>query len=82
MLTERAGRTLKRTVIELGGYNPMIILDDVDVDYAVRMAAFESFFHHRPTGHPGRRRSRPRAGAGGGVPGRGAAHRRRLGPSG
>src|SRR5712671_3903079 len=35
MLAERAGRTLKRTVLELGGYNPMIILDDVDVDYAV-----------------------------------------------
>src|SRR6266849_6023761 len=45
MLAERAGRTLKRTVLELGGYNPMIILDDVDVDYAVRSATFGSFFH-------------------------------------
>jgi acyl-CoA reductase-like NAD-dependent aldehyde dehydrogenase len=45
MLAERAGRTLKRSVLELGGYNPMIILDDVDVDYAVRMATFGSFFH-------------------------------------
>lgn len=45
MLAERAGRTLKRTVLELGGYNPMIILVDVDVDYAVRMATFGSFFH-------------------------------------
>jgi len=45
VLAERAGRTLKRTVLELGGYNPMIILDDVDVDYAVRMATFGSFFH-------------------------------------
>src|SRR5882757_4747256 len=45
MLAERAGRTLKRTVLELGSYNPMIILDDVDVDYAVRMATFGSFFH-------------------------------------
>lgn len=45
ILAERAGRTLKRTVLELGGYNPMIILDDVDVDYAVRMATFGSFFH-------------------------------------
>jgi len=43
MLAERAGRTLKRTVLELGGYNSMIILDDVD--YAVRMATFASFFH-------------------------------------
>src|SRR5471030_1464399 len=45
MLAERAGRTLKRTTMELGGYNPMIILDDVDVDYAVRTATFGSFFH-------------------------------------
>ncbi|MER7639372.1 aldehyde dehydrogenase family protein [Streptomyces sp. NPDC126522] len=45
LLAERAGRTLKRTVLELGGYNPMLILDDVDVDYAVRMATFGSFFH-------------------------------------
>jgi acyl-CoA reductase-like NAD-dependent aldehyde dehydrogenase len=44
-LAERAGKTLKRTVLELGGYNPMIILDDVDVDYAVRAATFGSFFH-------------------------------------
>src|ERR1700737_1788367 len=45
MLARRASDTLKRTVLELGGYNPMIILDDVDVDYAVRMATFGSFFH-------------------------------------
>jgi acyl-CoA reductase-like NAD-dependent aldehyde dehydrogenase len=45
MLAERAGRLLKRTVMELGGFNPMIILDDVDVDYAVRTATFGSFFH-------------------------------------
>ncbi len=45
MLAERAGRTLKRTVLELGGFNPMIILDDVDMDYAVRSATFGSFFH-------------------------------------
>jgi acyl-CoA reductase-like NAD-dependent aldehyde dehydrogenase len=45
MLAERAGRLLKRTVMELGGFNPLIILDDVDVDYAVRTATFGSFFH-------------------------------------
>ncbi|MGA2119371.1 MAG: aldehyde dehydrogenase family protein [Bryobacteraceae bacterium] len=45
MLAERAGRFLKRTVMELGGFNPMIILDDVDMDYAVRTATFGSFFH-------------------------------------
>jgi acyl-CoA reductase-like NAD-dependent aldehyde dehydrogenase len=45
VLAERAGRTLKRTILELGGYNPMIVLDDVDADYAARMATFGSFFH-------------------------------------
>ncbi len=45
MLAKRAGETLKRTTMELGGYNPMIILDDVDMDYAVRTATFSSFFH-------------------------------------
>jgi acyl-CoA reductase-like NAD-dependent aldehyde dehydrogenase len=45
MLAKRAGETLKRTTMELGGYNPMIILDDVDIDYAVRAATFGSFFH-------------------------------------
>jgi acyl-CoA reductase-like NAD-dependent aldehyde dehydrogenase len=45
MLAERAGRTLKRTTMELGGFNPMIVLDDVDLDYAIRTATFGSFFH-------------------------------------
>jgi acyl-CoA reductase-like NAD-dependent aldehyde dehydrogenase len=45
MLSERAGRTLKRTVMELGGFNPLLILDDVDIEYAVRTATFGSFFH-------------------------------------
>jgi len=45
MLGERAGRTLNRSVLELGGFNPMIILDAVDMDYAVRTATFGSFFH-------------------------------------
>lgn len=45
LLAERAGRTLKRSVLELGGYNPMIVLDDVEMDYAVRSATFGSFFH-------------------------------------
>src|SRR5882724_8987713 len=45
LLAKRAGETLKRTTMELGGFNPMIILDDVDVGYAVRTATFGSFFH-------------------------------------
>jgi acyl-CoA reductase-like NAD-dependent aldehyde dehydrogenase len=45
ILAKRAGETLKRTVLELGGHNPLLILDDVDMDYAVRTATFGSFFH-------------------------------------
>jgi len=45
ILAERAGRELKRSVMELGGYNALIVLADVDLDYAVRVAAFSAFFH-------------------------------------
>jgi acyl-CoA reductase-like NAD-dependent aldehyde dehydrogenase len=45
LLAERAGRTLKRTVLELGGYNPMIILDDTELEYAVNTSIFGAFFH-------------------------------------
>jgi acyl-CoA reductase-like NAD-dependent aldehyde dehydrogenase len=44
-LAEAAGRNLKRVVLELGGYNPLIVLDDADVDYAVDAATFGSFLH-------------------------------------
>ncbi|GAB3282773.1 aldehyde dehydrogenase family protein [Kineosporia babensis] len=44
-LAERAGAALKRSVLELGGYNPMIVMDDVDVEYAARVATFSAFFH-------------------------------------
>jgi acyl-CoA reductase-like NAD-dependent aldehyde dehydrogenase len=45
VVAERAGRALKRSVMELGGYNPLIILSDVDIDYAVRVAVFSAFLH-------------------------------------
>jgi acyl-CoA reductase-like NAD-dependent aldehyde dehydrogenase len=35
----------KRTVLELGGYNPMIVLDDTELQYAVDSAIFGAFFH-------------------------------------
>jgi acyl-CoA reductase-like NAD-dependent aldehyde dehydrogenase len=44
-LAEAAGRNLKRVVLELGGSNPLIVLDDADLDYAVNATAFGSFFH-------------------------------------
>lgn len=45
MLAERAGRALKRIVLELGGYNPLLVLDDADLDQAVNTTAFGAFFH-------------------------------------
>jgi acyl-CoA reductase-like NAD-dependent aldehyde dehydrogenase len=44
-LAEAAGRHLKRLVLELGGYNPLIVLADADLDFAVDAAAFGSFLH-------------------------------------
>ena len=45
MLAARAGQALKRIVLELGGYNPMIILRDADMAGAVDTTAFSAFFH-------------------------------------
>src|SRR5665213_91021 len=44
-LAEAAGRNLKRVVLELGGQNPLIVLSDADLDYAVDAAAFGAFLH-------------------------------------
>ena len=44
-LAEAAGRNLKRVVLELGGYNPLIVLADADLEYAVNASAFGSFLH-------------------------------------
>ena len=45
LIAERAGRFLKRTVLELGGFNPLLVLADADLDYAVDAAAFAAFLH-------------------------------------
>jgi benzaldehyde dehydrogenase (NAD) len=42
---ELAGRHLKRAHLELGGNSAMLVLDDADVDAAVNLAAWGSFFH-------------------------------------
>ncbi len=44
-IAEKAGRHLKRVALELGGQNPLIILRDADIDYAVNAAAFGGFLH-------------------------------------
>ena len=44
-LAEAAGRNLKRVVLELGGSNPLIVLADADLDYAVDASAFGAFLH-------------------------------------
>jgi acyl-CoA reductase-like NAD-dependent aldehyde dehydrogenase len=44
-IAEAAGRNLKRVVLELGGYNPLIVLADADLDYAVNASAVGAFMH-------------------------------------
>jgi len=44
-LAEAAGRNLKRVVLELGGLNPLLVLADADLEYAVDAAAFGCFLH-------------------------------------
>lgn len=45
MLAVRAAENLKKITLELGGKNPLIVLDDADLDYAVKAACFGIFFH-------------------------------------
>jgi benzaldehyde dehydrogenase (NAD) len=40
-----AGQHLKRAHLELGGNSALVVLDDADVDQAVTLAAWGSFFH-------------------------------------
>jgi acyl-CoA reductase-like NAD-dependent aldehyde dehydrogenase len=44
-LAEAAGRQLKRVVLELGGYNPLLVLADADLEYAVNASAFGAYMH-------------------------------------
>ena len=44
-LAEAAGRHLKRVLLELGGYDPMLVLADADLDFAVNASAFGAFLH-------------------------------------
>ena len=45
IIAEKAGKHLKRVLLELGGKAPMVVLPDADVDQAVKAANFGAFFH-------------------------------------
>jgi acyl-CoA reductase-like NAD-dependent aldehyde dehydrogenase len=45
VVAQRAAAGLKEYYLELGGKNPLIVLADADIDYAVNAAAFGAFFH-------------------------------------
>ncbi|MBC3953633.1 MULTISPECIES: benzaldehyde dehydrogenase [Pseudomonas] len=44
-VAETAGRNLKKVSLELGGKNPLIILEDADLDQAASNAAFGAWLH-------------------------------------
>ncbi|MFN3804891.1 MAG: aldehyde dehydrogenase family protein [Pyrobaculum sp.] len=44
-IAAKAAGTLKTVTLELGGSDPLIILDDADLGLAVRIAVFGAFFH-------------------------------------
>jgi aldehyde dehydrogenase (NAD+) len=44
-LAAECGRAMKRVTLEMGGKNPLVVLKDADLDYAVDAAAFGIFFH-------------------------------------
>lgn len=45
ILGAKAGAALKRMVMELGGFNPMIVLADADLEEAVKATTFGAFLH-------------------------------------
>lgn len=45
LLAAQAGAQMKRFTLEMGGKNPLVVLADAALDYAVDCAAFGIFFH-------------------------------------
>lgn len=45
IIAEKAGRNLKRCLLELGGKAPFVVLDDADIPGAVNAAIFGSFLY-------------------------------------
>ncbi|WP_274612936.1 MULTISPECIES: aldehyde dehydrogenase family protein [Bradyrhizobium] len=44
-IAKASAAQLKRVILEMGGKNPTLVLDDADVDYAVNVAFFGAFMH-------------------------------------
>ena len=44
-VAKKAGENLKRVALELGGSDPLLVLKDADVEYAVNAATFGRFLH-------------------------------------
>ena len=45
LIAVEAAKNLKKFTLEMGGKNPLIVLRDADVDYAVRAGCFGIYFH-------------------------------------
>ena len=45
IIAQKAAPLLKRCILELGGKSPLVVLDDADVDEAVKAAIFGSFLY-------------------------------------
>jgi benzaldehyde dehydrogenase (NAD) len=45
LVGEAAGRMLKRTLLEMGGNSPLVVLDDADIEAASSAGAWGSFLH-------------------------------------
>ena len=43
---EICARHMKKAILELGGNNPMVVLEDADIERAVRSAAYGKYFHN------------------------------------
>ncbi|MEM7284073.1 MAG: aldehyde dehydrogenase family protein, partial [Pseudomonadota bacterium] len=44
-IAAKCAANMKKFTLELGGKNPLIVLDDAELDYAVDTAAFSNFMH-------------------------------------
>lgn len=45
ILGAQAGRALKRMVLELGGFNPVLVLEDADIEESIKAVTFGAFLH-------------------------------------